>query len=286
MGIMIKNIFLMFIIMLTLYSCIGDADLTGFIRSTDRIEDRYKSSMEWNKTNLPEKIVIGNEEYNLLVAADLHIGDTTNYLKFLSFGMQPDITAMVLAGDIVSGKETDYENFNSLLPPKEMKPSFLLVGNHELYFDGWKHFFRLFGSSIYYFTVQTPSKEDIFICLDSGNGTLGKSQLSWLKDLLHRSRQLYDNCVVFTHVNFFRDRHTLSTNPLTNELLVLMDLFESYKVNYVISGHDHVRAINVLGKTTYVTLDALEKKTPAAGFMELIIKPMGIQHEFHSIKED
>ncbi|MPN25594.1 hypothetical protein SDC9_173006 [bioreactor metagenome] len=152
-----------------------------------------------------------------------------------------------------------------------------------MYFDGWKHYFRLFGSSVYYFTIQTPSKEDIYICLDSGSGTLGKSQLKWLKELLQNRRQFYDKCVIFTHVNFFRDRHTLSTNPLINELLVLMDLFEKYEVDYVVMGHDHVRAVNVLGKTTYVTLDALEKKKLEAGLLKLKIKSSGIQHEFHSI---
>ena len=37
-------------------SCIGDTDLTGFIRSTDRIEDRYKISMEYNSVNQFRKI--------------------------------------------------------------------------------------------------------------------------------------------------------------------------------------------------------------------------------------
>lgn len=286
MGYMIKKAFLLCTTILLQYACIGDGDLTGFIRSTDRIEDRYKSSAEWNKSHQPQKIISTEEDYNLLVAADLHIGDTANYIKFLSNGIKPEITAMVLVGDIVTGRERDYETFHRLLPPNEIKPSFLLVGNHELYFDGWKHYFRLFGPSVYYFTIKTPSKEDLYICLDSGNGTLGKSQLRWLKTLLEKNRHSYDKCVIFTHVNFFRDRHTLSTNPLINELLVLMDLFEEYQVNYVIMGHDHVRAVNVIGKTTYLTLDALVDEIPDAGFLKLMKKSFSLQHEFHSINEE
>lgn len=283
---MIKKLAIIFTIAGVQYACIGDTDLTGFVRSTDRIEDRYRSSAEWNKTHLPKKIISEEEDYNLLIAADLHIGDTANYIKFLRHGIQPDIAAMVLVGDIVSGKEKDYETFQRLLPDNEVKMSFLLVGNHELYFDGWKHYFRLFGSSFYYFTIKTPTKEDLYICLDSGSGTLGKSQLSWLKTLLEKNRHTYDKCVIFTHVNFFRDRHTLSTNPLTNELLLLMDLFEQYQVNYVIMGHDHVRAVNIIGKTTYLTLDALVDEMPDAGFLKLMKKSAGLQHEFYSINEE
>jgi 3',5'-cyclic AMP phosphodiesterase CpdA len=286
MGFLIKKISIFLFILLVQYGCIGDGDLTGFLRSTDRIEDRYRSSAEWNKSHQFEKLILTVEDYNLLVAADIHIGDTTNFLKFLSHAIQPAITAMVLAGDIVSGKEKDYQTFFRLLPDDEIKPSFLLVGNHELYFDGWKHFYRMFGSSVYYFTIQTPTKEDLYICLDSGSGTLGKSQLSWLKKLLVSSRHNYDKCVILTHVNFFRDRHTLSTNPLTNELLVLMDLFEQYQVNYVIMGHDHISAVNTMGKTTYVTLDALVEDMPNPGFLKLMKKSSDLQHEFHSINED
>jgi len=136
-------------------------------------------------------------------------------------------------------------------------------------FDGWKHFSRLFGSSVYYFTIATPTKEDLYICLDSGSGTLGKSQLKWLKNLLENSRSAHDLCVIFTHVNFFRDRHTLSTNPLTKELLVLIDLFEQHRVNMVIMGHDHVRAVNVLGNTTYLTLDALLSALHNSSYIKL-----------------
>ena len=275
----IKNGIILFIIVM-LSACIGDADLTGFVRSTDRIEERYQFSSKWNETHPPEKIIVTQEEYDILVAADLHIGDTTSYMSFLSQGTQPEITAMVFVGDIVSGKEKDYETFNRLLPADDIKPSFVLVGNHELYFDGWKHFSRLFGSSVYYFTIATPTKEDLFICLDSGSGTLGKSQLKWLKDLLENSRSAYDQCVIFTHVNFFRNRHTLSTNPLTNELLVLIDLFEQNKVNMVIMGHDHDRSVNVLGNTTYLTMDALLNGLPNSGYIRLKKDNTGIQHEF------
>ena len=277
---MMKQYIFIILMAFVFSSCIGDADLTGFIRSTDRIEDRFDASMEWNASNPFKSIVVATEEYNLLVSADLHVGKTKNYQTFLTRGLQSDIGAMVFVGDIVTGKEKDYETFHSMLPDFETKPGFLLTGNHELYFDGWKHFQRLYGTSIYYFTIQTPSQKDLYICLDSGSGTLGKSQLAWLKELLQQDRELYNQCVIFSHVNFFRDRHTLSTNPLVNELLVLIDMFEKHQVNFVIMGHDHVRAESRLGNTKYLTLDALEDGTINASYLVLKKVISGITYDF------
>src|SRR5690606_14392127 len=141
-------------------------------------------------------------------------------------GIQNDIEALIFVGDFVTGKEKAYEKFNDLLLDYGTKPRFLLTGNHELYFDGWKHFQRLYGTSIYYFTVQTPSVRDLYICLDSGSGTLRKSQLVWLKNLFQQGLNFYKLCVIFTHVNFFRGRHTFSPNPLVHDLLLLLVLFE------------------------------------------------------------
>lgn len=282
MGIMKKQIKYILLIAVLFSSCIfiGDADLTGFIRSTDRIEDRYKVSMEWNASNPFKTITVSTENYNLLVTADVHVGETENYQKFLTRGVQNDIEALVFVGDFVTGKEADYDKFHQLLPDYQTKPSFLLTGNHELYFDGWKHFQRLYGTSVYYFTVETPTQNDLYICLDSGSGTLGKSQLAWLKTLLQEQRNQYDQCVIFSHVNFFRDRHTASTNPLVNELLVLLDLFEKHQVNLVIMGHDHERSENKLGNIIYLTLDALIDGIPNASYLFLKKEISGMTYEF------
>lgn len=213
------------LIFFSFYSCVGDADLTGFIRSTDRNEERLKLSLHSNSNNGFRRIVSLSDEYCILVASDAHLGEAKNLTHFLQQGEQQGIEALVLVGDIVSGKEKDYLLLTDVISSHSTKPLFLLTGNHELYFDGWKHFFRLFGSSVYYFSVASNNSEDLFICLDSGSGSIGKSQLQWLNNLLSDKRDKYRNCIIFTHNNFFRNRFTASTNPPENEIIVLMDLF-------------------------------------------------------------
>jgi len=228
--------------------------------------------MVWNAQHPFRNIVVDKEDYKLLITGDVHLGSTktfNNYLRFLERADQNDISSLVFVGDISTGREKDQQTFKEYLPDSVTKPSFVLIGNHELYFDGWKYFYQLFGSSIYFFTIQTPTKTDLYICLDSGSGTLGKSQLQWLKNILETQRSKYDKCVIFTHNNFFRDHHTASTNPLVEELLVLMDLFEKNGVNMVITAHDHKRSVDRFGRVTYLTLDALRDDAKNASYLIL-----------------
>jgi hypothetical protein len=267
-----------------LSNCSGDLDLSGFLHSHDRVNTRFEQSEAWNKTH-PFKILhTDSENYQLLVAADNHIGGLKNFKIFLEEAKLPENLAFVLVGDFVTGKKEDYLAFKNELPDFDEVPYFLMAGNHELYFDGWKTFYEFFGSSTYYFSVQTPTVKDLYICLDSGSGTLGNKQIAWLKNVLETERENYKNCIVFSHVNFFRGRHTRSTNPLVAELEVLMGLFADNKVNMVIMGHDHIRAVNPFGYTTYLTLDAMLDNFSKASFMKLKISEGKVGFEFREIE--
>lgn len=263
-------------------ACYSDTDFTGFIRSTDRINERFEQSELWNAIHPFKTIEYETDDYTLLVAGDLHIGGTRYFEKILDVARIEQLP-FVLNGDLVSGKKADYDTFRSLLPDYDEIPYFLILGNHDLYFDGWKFFYEYFGSSVYFFTVKTPQASDLYICVDTGSGTLGRKQLEWLKNTLKNHRHTHRYCTIFSHVNFFRDRHTTSTNPLVNELYVLLDLFAQHKVNMVIMGHDHVRASDFLGITHYLTLDALIDDLPNASFLRLNVLTDKMYPVFESV---
>lgn len=266
------------------FNCYPDADFTGFIRSTDRVNDRFEQSEEWNKNHPFINLVVNTNNYQILVAADSHIGGVKNFNLLLDEAKKPANTAFVLVGDIVTGKKEDYLVFKNQLPDFAKTPYFLLTGNHDLYFDGWKLFYDYFGSSTYYFTIQTPAAKDIFICLDTGGGTLGDKQLAWLKNILSTERDNHRHCFVFTHVNFFRNRHTGSTNLLVPEINVLLDLFVQHRVNMVITGHDHIPFVHVFGNTTYITLAALADFDRNASYLKLGITEGKTGYEFISLQ--
>ena len=275
---------LIILLIVGLCGCSQKWDASGFFFPDDLVDSRYAQSELWNQSHPFKNLVVSSENYQLLVAADSHIGSLVNFEKFLSQASKPENTAFVMVGDIVSGQKEDFLKFKNELPDFNQVHYFLTPGNHDLYYDGWKTYYDYFGSSMYYFTVQTPSKSDLYICLDSGSGTLGRKQLAWFKNVLSTKRANYRNCVVFSHVNLFRNRHTTSTNPMVEELYVLMDLFDRYKVNLVISGHDHVRFVNNFGFTTYITLDALQDANPNASYLKLKVTPENANYEFADLK--
>ncbi len=278
----VEILFLFFVVFL-LCGCKYENDLTGFVVSSETADDRYEQSQTWNNSHPFKNLIVEDDNYSILAAADSHIGGTTNFNIFLTEAKKAENLVFVMDGDIVSGLKDDYSKFNLLLPKFDDKPYFILIGNHDLFFHGWKTFFELYGTSTYWFTVQTPSAKDIFICLDSGSGTLGAMQLAWLKNTLATERKKYRNCIVFSHVNFFRNRHAGSSNLLVPELYVLFELFAQNNVNMVISGHDHARSLNVLGNTTYIIIGALRDNYSKAGYLKLSITNCKIGYEFKNI---
>lgn len=274
--------FLLFTV-LFFFCCSNNADFSGFLRSTDRVNDRFEQSDEWNKLHPFKNLVVNTDNYRLLVASDLHIGGVKNFNTLLDEAQKPENSAFVIVGDIVSGKKDDYLVLKNNLPNFDSIPYFLLVGNHELYFDGWKTFHEYFGTATYYFTVKTPTAKDIFICLDTGSGTLGDKQLVWFKNLLSTQRANYRNCVVFTHVNFFRNWNSNSTGLITPEINTLLDLFVQYRVIMSINGHDHIRGKTAFGYTTYLTLDAFADYASNASFLKLSVNDGKIGYEYQVI---
>jgi 3',5'-cyclic AMP phosphodiesterase CpdA len=254
----IKKTYFVLISLFLIQGCYKDLDFTGFIRSTDRVNERFTESIQWNINNPHPGIKLDTNSYNVMVAADCHVGTTTNLDILLGMSKAPEISALVIAGDITTGKKEDYDLVRQKLNNSDSLSYFLIAGNHDLYFDGWTTFFSYFGSSTYIILIETQQAKDLYICLDTGGGTLGDKQLEWLKEILRNDRKKYRHCVVITHNNFFRNRFTTSTNPLIEELYVLLELFVEYQVNLVITGHDHKRNIEVFGPTTYITLDALK----------------------------
>ncbi|MDZ7739739.1 MAG: metallophosphoesterase [Bacteroidales bacterium] len=273
-----KSVFI--IILLLAFSSCEKFEMRGFFLSYESANIRFEQSMEWNKDHPFMEIDIEAEEYTIFAMSDSHSGGTVNLNFFLDEAVAEGAVAALMAGDLTTGHAEDYRVFKDHLPDPDSLLCFPVVGNHDLYFDGWKQFYSLLGSSTYLFTVSTPQAADLFICLDTGGGTLGSDQLAWLKDVLQTRRSSYRHCIIFTHNNLFRIRHTASTNPPVEELRVLTDLCVRHNINMVLSGHDHKKNEAALGNTVHITMDALQDGYKDAGYLVLDIGPDRVAHEF------
>jgi hypothetical protein len=260
------------IIILLCNSCMDDADLSGFLYSADPVNERVKLSLEWNEVNPDKNLAVKGVDYSLLVAGDTEVGGTINLDTLIDRAKSPGVAGYVIAGDITSGDPKGYEILEHELDTKKPEHAFYILGNHDLFFNGWDNYFSYFGSSTYTFAVKTNDASDLYICLDSGNGTIGSRQLKWLEDLLEKERKNHRLCIIFSHVNLFREHHTFSANPLVDELRVLLNLFYKYSVDMVITGHDHHRSEEFFGGTHYITLDAGLDGFKDASYLRLEIK--------------
>ena len=254
------------------FSACDKGDLRGIFVSYESVNDRFEQSMTWNDLHPYKKILLSTNDYKIFAMGDSQIGGVENLNIFLKGAVNSNAKAIVMVGDLTSGKALDYAVFQNNLVNAGSVEVFPLAGNHDLYFNGWKDFYSRFGSSTYYFTIRTPNAEDLFICLDSASGTLGSEQINWLKNLLENERHNYRHCLVFTHNNFFRSWHKPSTNPLVEELYILMELFLIHNVEIIITGHDHSKSIEKLGNTLYIVMDALLDGFKDAGYLILSIK--------------
>lgn len=282
---MIKKLYCLIFCALAFISCNKDTDILGVIIPYNSADTRFKQSEEWNNEHDFKSLNINTENYSLIIVGDSHIGGLRNYSSFLKEALKPDYLAFVIVGDIVTGRKSDYDTLRNHLPNSEEHPFFLLPGNHDLYFDGWKTYYDYFGSASYFFTVQTSTSKDIFICLDSSGGSLGDLQTRWLTNLLNSDRSKYRNCIILTHINFFDAKNNRALYPMIKNSSKLQTLFTQYNVNMVVSGHVHKKTINTVGSTTYLTVIALLDTNSSVNFVKLNIVSNKVDYLYKNIIE-
>lgn len=244
-------------------------------------DQRFEQSKELLAEKSSREITVQSDEYSIMFMADSHAGTTNNLDSVFSIAIATGVSAVCIAGDLTSGNSRDYEVFAGSLPGDDEIPTFVTPGNHDLWSDeGWKAYFGLFGPSSYYFTVRTPAAADIFISINSGTGTLGSKQLEWLEDILQNERSGCRRCIIFTHNDFLRVRHAEISNPLVEELTVLIDLFTRYHVDMLIAGHDHEPSEELFGITEYVIAGAISDKDEDPNYMILKVENGNLVNEF------
>jgi len=196
-----------------------------FMVSSESVDMRFNESMEWNMSHPSPDIIVESDDYTILAMADIHVGTTDNLDRFYGIARTIKPAAVIIDGDLTGGLPEDYARFENHTPGDDSLRSFFVVGNHDLWYNGWGEFYSRFGSSSYCFTVRTPAGSDLYICIDTGGSTLGRLQTEWLTKTLQAVRPEYRRCIVITHVNLFRPRHTGSTNLVEEELVSLIHLF-------------------------------------------------------------
>ena len=139
----------------------------------------------------------------------------------------------------------------------------------QWYFNQWEDYKSYWGTSSYWFEVKTPKYQDLFISLDTGNGTLGGKQLKWLRTILESKRTNYRHCIVYTHTNLFKEEESQfpTSNMTLEETFEITELMSKHHVNLFLQGHDHNREVLRYKDVLYVIVDAMLDDSKAPFYM-------------------
>ena len=249
-----------------LWSCDGSLDLVGmFWTRSDTPDERFEQSRSLDVDPTNTRIQYApSRDYRVYLLSDIHVDQTTLNLDKFVHTYVADRTAAdfcLFMGDYVNRSGVFPLVSQHLQPVADAgRKIFGTPGNHDIYYGEWKEYAALFGASSYVFTVMLPEGgSDLYICLDSASGSLGRKQMEWLRSSLEAYAGFpFRHRIVFTHTNFFKEDgyQGHSGNFNVEETLDLCGLFHRYGVGLVLTGHRHYRNETFFEGVRYVTLDA------------------------------
>lgn len=272
------NILMMTLLVMTFTSC-NKLDLVGMFFNRSDTEDRVKAWLNYNAEN--GEIVIDDvpDNYTFYSSSDSHYNkgivsysENDRIYKYVTKNRNDSLAIFsIIAGDIVGEKGEEafkiVEKAMTFNPDTQDvdKPCFTTLGNHDIYFDCVDFYKKYFHTSTYTVTVKTKGGlKDLFIFLDSGNGTHGPTQLEWLEEKLSR-RKDYRYCIVISHNWIFRTSYNYTTTPCANlpleEQYALMDMMSKNEVNMMLMGHAHHCETQVIDRVHYVMTNNMNEST-------------------------
>lgn len=266
-------------------------DIIGMVAgSSPRIDLRFQDSKAYNDEHGFATINALDEDYRVYVGTDTHVDSTRRNFETFIADYRADLKCPVALhlGDFINAQNHFAFMAGALnaVPRNPAKADTLMpvVGNHDIYFNQWSEYLKYFHTGSYYFIVRTPAgKQDLYIVLDSSEGTIGGKQLAWLREVLQwADSQPFRHRVACTHTSFFKrdssQGHT--SNFALEEVYSLLNILQSHHVDMVWTGHDHSREVTEIHGMTCIIVDTMQdiEKTPY-----YMVVDMGEDIDYHFV---
>ena len=273
-----------------LCSC-SHIDIKGLFAPTgDGVEQRFEQSREISHDLKAESADV-QENYMFYVATDPHIDRTHVNLDVFNDSFRNDGNASfaVILGDCIDVKDNLETYLEALTYRPESHrfdyPVFHVLGNHDVYFNGWDDFKEIIGPSVYWFEAVFPGGKDLYISLDTATGTLGRRQTEWFRSFLSENSRNYRHCIILTHTNFFytdRSQNSSGNMPL-EESFALIDFLGIHDVSLVLQGHDHYREDLTYDNVRYTIVGAIRDDADAPEYLKVSVGSDGISLDWKEI---
>ncbi len=265
-------------------------DVIGMVYGqSPRNDTRFEDSQSYNAEHAEKysDIVLTTDEYKVYYGTDMHVDSTwRNTTKWAQAAENDAACAFaIVLGDVINAQD-NYPHFLSGMSPLT-KRWFCTAGNHDIYYGQWKEYLQYIGSSVYKFQVVTPNAKDLYICLDSSDGTLARKQFGWLKTTLQSVQEAgYRHIIVYTHTHIFKHDGTQghTSNYVLEETYAILDLLGQNHVDWYVSGHAHSRNVTDFKGVKYIIVDTLQDPEEEAAYMVARVGQK-LEYEFIAIND-
>ena len=190
---------------------------------------------DWNKREISRVKVTDSDNFTFAVFGD-NQGNSSFFEPLLrDIEHRQEIAFAIDVGDLVSsGEKKHFRHFLNQVQGHLAIPLFTVLGNHDLNGDSSENYMKVFGSTYYAFQVG----KSYFIVLDTSTPSIfGKTQRRWLEEELKKAQPSKAR-FVFMHVPLFDPRGMGFCLP-EKDGKELIDLFRSYQVTHLFTGHIH-----------------------------------------------
>ena len=287
---MVRRMLLVLVVSLAVCSC-SHLDLRGIFRPTgDGVEKRFEQSREMN-AGFNAGNIHAQESYTFYVATDPHIDQTHRNQDIFNDVFRNDAYASfgAILGDCIDVKD----NFPAYLEALAYNPErhacnhkiFHVLGNHDIFFNGWVDYREMIGPSVYWFEVVFDGGKDLYIILDTATGSLGRKQTEWFRSFLSSNRDKYRHCAVLTHTNlFYTDKTQASSgNMPLEETFALIDFLGRHDVSLVLQGHDHFREDITYNNVRYTIVGSISDMMEAPEYLKINVGANGLSLHWQMI---
>ncbi len=127
-------------------------------------------------------VLTNPNKFSFSTVGDLHLGATTWLEKMLALSAADGDAFAIMLGDLADQGTAEQVNayHAAILASPLAGKVFSILGNHDIFADGWEFFKAKVGPSHYAFTVGNSR----FVALDTADATLGSEQTEWLNQQL------------------------------------------------------------------------------------------------------
>ncbi|HNY82133.1 MAG TPA: metallophosphoesterase [Thermotogota bacterium] len=237
---------------------------------------------------LPDIALEGSKPMKVVFSSDVHYGSSkssaekTTRMMDQWLSRKDEIDLFCLLGDIteLGFMDSDWQDaLDSLSPVFSQIPMIPVIGNHDLLFQGYRHYLD------YLHPEGRTSFEDLYRRVDIGpvhflllNAVWGtedvsREQLAWLEAQLASIPKDHWK-VVLSHAYYYASGSTFAGEPWYDNremIRIFGPIFEKRGVDLVVSGHNHLLEVLEHAGVTYAVvgvmgapLDTITYRSPAS----------------------